>query len=692
MNNEWWILYQLWYYAWLQKKMRGKQYFSVFARHPIPDVTTAKSGENSFDTSDKKSEKKSIKTEPKPSDYTSIHLCEADLQEIVARIGTRIENIYDLTPGQKWMLGDGSSVDSDFFLQFLFKAVIHLEPYSLRKKLEEVFDKRDNLRSAYLSKGLSRSYRVVLKNRQAELIFEDLSQLVDKELDEKLESIMEADRKRGFDLERDTLLRISVYKTGAKDTYAILLSQPHINTDGMSTMMLLKDIFVDYAFETEGLEQMLDSELPGVSFEEYAKWMNSQDREVELAYWKDALNGMKASTVVPGLISNIKGKSHISQMNMMFSPDTQLGIKQKQTAFHATANSIMQAAWSILLMKMYDTQDVSFGAITSGREAQVKSSAMLAGGFVNAIPVRANADGSNMRLSAFVQKLQMQFMTSLSHGHCSPDEIRKMLNWKEPIFDHLLNFHNFDSMFRTAHFTKGDEKHGIRLIDGKMFDNLSMALTIYFYKQDEGIGCKFVYDQRRLSDARIRILMTQFEHVVDQMARGSDELTLGDISCCDIHVFDGVYLDEQAMREEIISFMSGLEVFSEASSSEISLLAESARVTEYMKEDTIIREKGDVHDILFVLKGSVEMHRRASDGWIHPFMILRSGKMISASGVWDEEHSYFGVRAHANGTRVLRISGAAMRSVMAREPSIGRNIMKELYRRAGSLSLLWINQ
>ena len=84
------------------------------------------------------SPREQTKTELRIADYTSDNLNDADLESIVTRVGTKIENIYDLTPGQRWMLKASSKVTSEFFLQFLFKAVIPLKSYALRQKLDEV--------------------------------------------------------------------------------------------------------------------------------------------------------------------------------------------------------------------------------------------------------------------------------------------------------------------------------------------------------------------------------------------------------------------------------------------------------------------------------------------------------------------------------------------------------------------------
>ena len=159
-----------------------------------------------------------------------------------------------------------------------------------------------------------------------------------------------------------------------------------------------------------------------------------------------------------------------------------------------------------------------------------------------------------------------------------------------------------------------------------------------------------------------------------------------------MRVFEGVNKDEQALFEEIVSFISALPVFADTSMTDIQKLARYAKVQEYLADDMIISERSQIHDLMFVFDGGVEIHRKAADGWTHTLRIMKRGAMITVSGLWDDEHIYFGARAYKRGTRVLSVPGTAVRSMMNTNGSVGINIMKELDRQAASLSLLWINQ
>ena len=56
---------------------------------------------------------------------------------------------------------------------------------------------------------VKKHYRVVLRDRHPEINYFDLSDLEPEEFDRRVAGCMKADRLRGFDLERDSLLRIN---------------------------------------------------------------------------------------------------------------------------------------------------------------------------------------------------------------------------------------------------------------------------------------------------------------------------------------------------------------------------------------------------------------------------------------------------------------------------------------------------
>lgn len=350
------------------------------------------------------------------NNFTAKNIDPADLNRIMSLYGDNVQDVYELGAGQKWMFEKGKKNKSAFFMQMMLKAEIDIDPFSFRKKVDEVCSKRETLRFAYVHKQMKKPYSVELKNRKAELHFDDLSDVPIDEEDAKLESLCDADRRRGFDLEKDPLIRIRVYKLSGEKRHAIMISQPHINSDGTSVGLLIKDIFIDYVLKIPDFKQ---NDL--FSYKKYAEYLETIDKKAELDYWKEYLDGIPEHQPLPGAKA---ASGEFSEMVhfVPFSPETEKALQEAQKRYKTTVYNILQASWGVMMNRITGSEDVIFGAISSGRDPGMYQCMDLVGGFIKVLPVRVKVT-DDTKFSALVKQIQSEFAKSMNYSHCSPEEI-----------------------------------------------------------------------------------------------------------------------------------------------------------------------------------------------------------------------------------------------------------------------------
>ena len=621
------------------------------------------------------------KNDLRPEQFTAKNLSRETLDKIVSKYGVEIEDIYRLAPGQKWMFGRSKKVTNAFFLQTYFKVTMELKPADFRQKLDEVSLKRDNLRTAFVYRGLDEPYQVVLKNRRPELNFIDRSDKTMEELGDELETFLVADRRRGFDLENDPLLRITVFSTAEENVYAIVSSQPHINDDGASEMIMFKEIFLDYAVGDK--VQLPEFEIG--SYQNYAKWLEGLDRETEYKYWEQLLSGA-SETRLPGKIPSSL-EPEMNTLSLSFSPKENDIISKLQMRYGTTLNSVVQAAWAVMLQKIYHTTDVVFGTITSGRSAEVQGSDRITGGFVNAFPVRvqARADETVLELA---KRIQTQIVESQGKAHFSPDELGEKLGRKTEVFDHLLNFHNFSGASKDAL----PVLPGFTLLGADFYDNLSTGFCLYFQEKENGFQCLFTYDCHSFTKRKIRLLMDCYQKVFRQIL--SDEgktLLVEQIECPDISAFLSAEKDELEELEHIQSFLRGLPLFEGISDTAVKTLAKSATVKNYVAGDEILRENSVPKGVDIVMGGFVEAFCTLKTGWMGTMQILHSGSLISAAGVLDNVKSFHGADVYSDEASVLHFPKETYRLFLEKYPQAALNMIKEQEKLARRLTLFWTN-
>lgn len=617
------------------------------------------------------------------SSFTAKDLSEKSLDAILSLYGMNIEDIYDLSPGQEWMFS-GGKVTSSFFTQSLYRVIVSIKPATFRQNTDSVVAKHGNLRTAFAHTGLDKPYQVVLKNRQAEVRFYDLSDVDADELDDKLRNIMLSDRRRGFDLENDSLLRIAIYKTKGDDTYAVLLSQPHINNDAVSANVLLKELFLDYAMGNVNFNMDQTEE---TSYADYINFVNSLDKTVELDYWKKVLEDAPEVKPLPGWFES-KIEYEQSTKIFTFDQETTKKIRALSKKFKATQNCVVQATWGAMLHHIFGVDDVMFGSITSGRSAEVKNVNMITGGMVNALPVRAKSVGDGKFID-MVKDVQMQFANSMKYCHCSPQEIQRALSREGILFDHLLNFHNFAG---NQQFYGNNNLPGITLLAGVGYDNLSTDLCVYFMMTGNGFQINFTYNQSAFSEEKIDLLMECFRNTLLKVCEAPEDVLLSDLYAEGVEKLQEAGADEAMEKAKLVSYLMGIKAFKDLAPEAIREIAEYVRLKSYAEDDIVLYDRKSSDKCAFIVEGTVLLEKKDLHGWYNPLNTVKKGAMVSASGILEDCPNHFEAKVLTPTAKAVVIAKEEMQALIGKYPQIAINIIEELDGMARKYSSLWICQ
>ncbi len=619
------------------------------------------------------------------SRYTAASLKEEDLRTIISMYGNSVENIYELGAGQKWMLETGQRVKSAFFLQILTKAVISLDPAVFRQHADEVCEKHESLRSAFIWQKVGEPYRVVLRDRHPEILYYDFSDLDMESFDEKMQKQMEADRLRGFDLERDPLLRISVYKSCEKDTYALIISQPHINTDGTSLGLLFRDLFIGYALDLNGIDEKIEAH----SYHAYAEHLQQVDTEKELDHWKKVLAEEEEDQRLPG-----QEESDLDYENatyfVPFPDQTPDLLKKAQKELKVTQFTILQGIWGVMVSRLKERNSIVFGTITSGRDADVSDSMQLSGGFVNVLPVSVKFENSES-FADLTKRLQTEFVEGMTNSHCSPDQIRKALGRKEPVFGHILNNHNFARPKSAGSGFGGGGIPGIRIVGGDVYDNLSEDLCVYFTVINGKPGCNYSYNARAFSREIIELLGEYFVDALSVLENLTTETRISDFPKFDTAFMSALQDARHTEQMKIAGLLKRHPVFSGAADEELLALSQMCQMRVYAEDELIVRKGCVMEEIPVLVSGNAILYGEAVDGWINPVRVLKKNSFLSYSGLFEETRTSNMVSSMKDGTVVFFVPSFAMKEFCLRHPNALLAITKLLYQEKNQYIKLWMN-
>ncbi|MFF5107434.1 amino acid adenylation domain-containing protein, partial [Streptomyces sp. NPDC000134] len=261
---------------------------------------------------------------------------------------------------------------------------------------------------------------------------------------------------RRFDLSKPPLMRVAVLRLG-EERHRVLLTLHHILCDGWSIATLVDELVSLY--EHAGNDAFLP---PVTPYSAYLTWLAEQDRQAALAAWRPVLAGAE-----PTLIAPAKGtRAPVDPLHAPVRLDPSLAddLRQQARRLGTTMNTLMRAAWGILLGRLHGRDDVTFGATTSGRPPDVPGIDRMVGMFINTLPVRARWNEQES-LESFLVRLFDEQTALLAHEHLSLSELQQLSGSRE-LFDTLAVFQNFPT--RMGHIDASNARplgDGVRLVD-----------------------------------------------------------------------------------------------------------------------------------------------------------------------------------------------------------------------------------
>jgi amino acid adenylation domain-containing protein/non-ribosomal peptide synthase protein (TIGR01720 family) len=409
-----------------------------------------------------------------------------------------IEDIYTLSPMQEGLLFQSlyEPHSKAYFLQMAFRVEEELHPELFKRSWDILVNRHPILRTAFVHEGLPRPLQVVFKHRSPEILFVDLQGLSKDE--KRIKEYENQDMARGFDLERDPLMRITLLRLDTS-LYHVVWSYHHIVLDGWSLGIVYREFTLIYKALINGKEPVLPAVPP---YSDYIRWLKRQDKAVAKAYWLRYLFGYEQHVQLPRSLSARASGYSLKEMNFELSDRTSAALIELAARHKVTLNTIIQALWGLLLSRYNNIDDVVFGMIVSGRPSEVKGIEEMVGLFINALPVRIHYRPDQSFAALVQEEVQHSFIEGTSYHHLSLSEIQTLVPAGRELFDHLLIFENYpldqgmgqggEEDLNFTGLSVHDETHydfNLIVIPGRPIQiRMSYNSLVYTPEEIEGIG------------------------------------------------------------------------------------------------------------------------------------------------------------------------------------------------------------
>jgi len=253
----------------------------------------------------------------------------------------------------------------------------------------------------------------------------------------------EADRVKGFDLERPPLMRVTLCRLDDA-AWRMIWTWHHLLLDGWSGPVLIEKFLNNY-------EALVKGEAPPAGaedrYEDFIRFTEQRDKDAEEDYWRHYLGELRQGTLLPYIGSRSPDRTRkeaglYARTWLHFDRERAERIAAYCRRYRITVNTLIQGAWAYLLYRYTGSRDVVYGVTVSGRPDELKDVEHRVGMYINTLPLFTRIP-EHTAASAWLQELQQEQMQSRTFQYASLSDIQGWAGIKGELFDSILVFENY---------------------------------------------------------------------------------------------------------------------------------------------------------------------------------------------------------------------------------------------------------
>ncbi|HZD09371.1 MAG TPA: condensation domain-containing protein, partial [Candidatus Limnocylindrales bacterium] len=374
-----------------------------------------------------------------PSDVPLVNLSQSEIDRLEKKHG-KVEDILPLSTVQEGLLFhsvyaayNAKALDI-YNVQLVLTLDGDLNEEALQSAIRIVLRRHANLRAGFEHEGTSHPVQFIPVEFSLPWRRVDLSPLPEAEQKQKLAALVHEDETGRFNLAFPPLFRFTLART-QRQQHTFAFTYHHILMDGWSSPVFMREVLTVYQRNGDA-----SSLLRVTPYRDYLAWLNTTNREMSRAIWKEALTGLHDPT---RLVAAVPGHAKEIPQEIRFNlPDALSAALVSLVRQHnLTLNTLVQGAWGVLLGRLTNQEDVVFGGTVSGRPPEIPGIETMVGLFINTVPVRVQLHPGDSLIDV-ITRLQDQQSKLRAHEYLSLAEIQRVAGLGE-LFDTLVVFENY---------------------------------------------------------------------------------------------------------------------------------------------------------------------------------------------------------------------------------------------------------
>ncbi|WP_071323165.1 non-ribosomal peptide synthetase [Janthinobacterium sp. 1_2014MBL_MicDiv] len=450
-----------------------------------------------------------------PSDFPLARLDQAGLDALALPVA-RLADLYPLSPMQAGMLFHSVYAPQDgAYLNQLRVDIDGLDAARFAAAWQAVIARHDILRTAFLPQAAPPLQWV---SRDAGPALQELDWRGHDDIQADLDALAQRDLAQGFVLEQAPLQRLHLVRTSASRHHFIWTNH-HLLLDGWSSSRLMGELLRHYAGQPLATH--------GGRYRDYIAWLQRQDAAGSESYWRALAAPLAAPTRLAGLLPCEAAQDGHAEIGTALERQESVQLAAFARRHHVTVNTVVQAAWAILLQRHTGQRTVAFGATVAGRPGDLAGAQQLLGLFINTLPVIATPRHAQT-VAGWLAEVQAQSLASREHEHTPLVDIQRWAGQGAGgLFDTLVVFENYP----VDEALTGAAPDGLVFSAIERREQTSYPLTLAVM-QNETLALHYGYDQAHFDAAGVAAIGASLLSLLRAMMLGAQQ-TLGSLALTD---------------------------------------------------------------------------------------------------------------------------------------------------------------
>ncbi|MET8029032.1 amino acid adenylation domain-containing protein [Streptomyces avermitilis] len=381
----------------------------------------------------------------------------------------------------------------------------------LRASWEALLARHAVLRGSFHERASGETVQVIASYAESRWREADLTGLASDAVPGELARLADAERTERFDLGDAPLLRLLLIRLGA-ERHRQVVTVHHALVDGWSTDVVFAELSEVYAAGGEA-----SALAPVTSYTEYLAWLSRQDKDAAREAWRAELDGVAEPTLVAP--ERVGTQAVPEPVSFELSGELTSAVAELARSQGVTVNTVVQAAWALVLARLVGRTDVVFGATVASRPAELPGVESAVGLFLNTLPVRVCL-AAEQPVAGMLADLRDRQIALMARQHLGLREIRQLVG-PGAEFDTLVVYENLP---RTPAVREGADPRGtgsagsltVRTVgDPQDRGHYPMALIVM---PDERLRGHLVCRPDVVARARGESVVASLTRILEQMA------------------------------------------------------------------------------------------------------------------------------------------------------------------------------